>query len=104
MNKEELDLINKLNDPEVQRSIENLTASFDDKAEDTLFEDSRTLEEVIREVAEEEGMTYEQTLALFKKGMRDARGILSRKKPTAQQKAKAKKKKKMAKVSKKRNR
>lgn len=72
--------------------------------DDLLTDDNRTLEEIIREVAEEEGMSYEQTLALFKKGMKDAHGILNRKKTTKKQKDKIKKKKKMAKSSKKRNR
>jgi hypothetical protein len=84
----------------MQNEIERIREMQESK----LVEDNRTLEEVIREVAEEEGMSYEQTLALFKKGMKDAHGILNRKKPTAQQKAKAKKKKQMAKASKKRNR
>jgi beta-phosphoglucomutase-like phosphatase (HAD superfamily) len=100
MNKEELNLIGKLNDPDVQEQIKNLQRLAPE--EGTLVEDNRTLEEIIREVAEEEGMSYEQTLAFFKKGMKQA--WTSKSGMSAQQKTKARKKKKMAKASKKRNR
>lgn len=83
---------------------ELLSHKEDSLTGDLLTDDNRTLEEIIREVAEEEGMSYEQTLALFKKGMKDAQGVLNKKRPTEKQKAKIKKKKKMAKSSKKRNR
>jgi hypothetical protein len=71
--------------------------------EDTLIEDNRTLEEVIRDVAEQEGMSYEETLKLFKKGYREANNFTEIK-VDHKKKAKAKKKKKVAKASKKRNR
>lgn len=101
MNQQELGLINRLNDPEVQQELENLRKLAPE--ESTLVEDNRTLEEIIREVANEEGMTYEETLALFKQGMKQAHtsktgGV------TGKQKVKARQKKKMAKASKKRNR
>lgn len=62
----------------------------------------RTLEDIIREIAEEEGMTYEETMKLFKKGLRDSVGIPKLK--SKEQRKKDKKKRKQAKASKKRNR
>jgi hypothetical protein len=100
MNRQELELIKKLNDPEVQQELENLRKLAPEDG--TLVEDNRTLEEIIQEVAEEEGMTYEETLALFKKGMKKAHDTSV--KVSAKQKAKNRKKNKMAKASKKRNR
>lgn len=60
----------------------------------------KSLEEIIREVAEEEGMTYEETLKLFKQGMKQAHGF----KKSTKDKAKSKAKRKQAKKSRKQNR
>ncbi len=70
--------------------------------EELLFEDNRTLEDILKEIAEEEGITYEEALKLFKKGLKEAHGSSSTK--TKKDKSKAKKKRKMAKASRKRNR
>lgn len=106
MNRQELELIGRLNDKNTQQMLEDLRGNFEKLTpeEGILVEDNRSLEEVIREVAEEEGMSYEQTLSLFKEGVRDISGVLSRNKPTTKQKIKAKKKRKMAKKSRKQNR
>ena len=62
----------------------------------------RTLEEIIQEIANEEGMTYEETMKLFKQGLRDSLG--TSKKKSKEQVAKDKKKRKQVKASRKKNR
>lgn len=79
-----------------------LMADQINKGEEVLFEDDRTLEEIIQEIADEEGMTFDQTMAMFKKGLKQANNIMTSKSP--KEKAKDKKKRKQAKSSKKRNR
>lgn len=69
---------------------------------EVLFEDNRSLEEIIQEIAEQEGMTFDQTMEMFKKGLKQANGQLRKVDP--KKKAKSKAKKKQAKASKKRNR
>lgn len=71
-------------------------------AEDTLFEDGRSLEDIVKEVADEEGISFEEAMRLFKKGLKDALGSSAKK--SKKDRVKAKKKRKMAKASKKRNR
>lgn len=61
----------------------------------------KSLEEIIREVAEEEGLSYEETKRLFMKGMKDALGYTNKNK---KDKKKAKAKRKQAKKSRKKNR
>jgi hypothetical protein len=71
--------------------------------EDTIKEvKEKSLEEIIRELAEEEGMTYEETMALFKKGLKEANGLTT--KVDYKKKAKSKAKRKQAKASRKKNR
>jgi hypothetical protein len=72
------------------------------KDSDFLIDDERTIEDVIRQVAEEEGMTYEETMALFKKGLKEANGLTT--KVDYKKKAKSKAKRKQAKASRKKNR
>ena len=79
--------------------IKNMTNEVPNN-EDVLFEDNRSLEDIVREVAEEEGLTYEETMAMFKKGM----GMINRKTSDSKKKAKAKAKRKQAKKSRKKNR
>lgn len=67
---------------------------------EVLFEDKRTLEDIVREVAEEEGLSFEETMAMFKQGMKMANGA----KITPKQKAKAKAKRKQAKKARRKNR
>lgn len=62
----------------------------------------RTLEEVIQEIANEEGMTYEETMKLFKKGLQESVG--KPKKKSGERVKKDKKKRKQAKASRKKNR
>lgn len=70
--------------------------------QEVLFEDDRTLEDIIQEIADQEGMTFEQTMKLFKQGLKANFGKAKTKSP--KEKAKAKTKKKQAKASRKRNR
>jgi hypothetical protein len=71
------------------------------KGEEVLFEDDRSLDDIIQEIANEEGMTFEQTMAMFKKGLKMAQG---RSKVDSKKKAKNRAKNKQAKASRKRNR
>lgn len=80
-----------------------MMASQINKGEEVLFEDNRSLEDIIQEIADAEGMTFEQTMDLFKKGLKQANNNQGRK-VDHKKKAKAKAKKKVAKASKKRNR
>lgn len=70
--------------------------------EENLIEDNRTLEEIIKEVADEEGIPYEQAMKLFLKGMKEANGIGATK--PKRDRAKVKKKRKLSKASRKKNR
>lgn len=70
--------------------------------EDTFKEvQEKSLEEIIREVAEEEGMTYEQTMSMFKQGLKEANRVS---KIDHKKKAKNRAKNKQAKKSRKKNR
>lgn len=62
----------------------------------------KSLDDIIKEVAEEEGMTFEETKELFKKGLREFRGYSSNLSKKNKEKKKAKRK--QAKKSRKRNR
>lgn len=66
------------------------------------FKDNRTLDEIIQEVADEECMTFEETKALFKKGLREANNFIY--KIDYKAKAKKKEKRKQAKKSRRKNR
>lgn len=68
-----------------------------------LDNDNRTLKEIIQEIADEEGMTYDETLKLFLKGLKENNSGLSNRKSKEQLK-KDKKKRKLAKASRKKNR
>ena len=70
--------------------------------EDVLFEDDKSLDELIQEIADEEGMSFEETKRLLKKGLKEANNITSKK--THKEKVKSKKKKVQAKASRRRNR
>lgn len=70
----------------------------------TNLDDAQNLRDVIQEVADEEGLTFEETLKLFKKGMKMMKGGSTKQPLSSKQKAKIKKNKKIAKTSKKRNR
>ena len=63
--------------------------------------EEKSLEEIIREVAEQEGMTYEETFKLFKQGLREANRV---NKVDHKKKAKNRAKNKQAKKSRKKNR
>lgn len=65
------------------------------------LEKEKSLEEIIQDIADEEGMTYEETMNLFKQGLKQAYGTpkISHKK-----KEKARAKNKQARKSRKRNR
>lgn len=67
-----------------------------------LFDDKRTLDDVIAEVASEEGLSFEQAKKLFLKGLKDALGSTATK--PKKDKDKAKQKRKQAKASRKKNR
>lgn len=69
-------------------------------SDEVLFQDDRSLEDIIREVAEEEGMTYEETLKLFQDGLK----IANRSKVNPKNKSKAKAKRKSAKQARRKNR
>jgi len=84
-----------------KESAEGIAESLK-KVGETTQNDDRTLDEIIQEIADEEGMTFEQTKAMFKKGARMAMGAPKPK--SAKEKAKDKKKRKQAKASRKRNR
>lgn len=66
-------------------------------------EPQKSLKEILQDIADEEGMTYEETAKLFTKGLKESRGTKSVKR-SAKEKAKIKKKKKSAKSSRKKNR
>lgn len=73
-----------------------------EEQEETLTQENKDLDTILREIAEEEGMTFEETKALFRKGLKQS---LNTVKPVDYKaKAKAKAKKKLAKKSRKRNR
>jgi len=69
--------------------------------EEIMEHKSKSLEETIREIAEEEGMTYEETMKLFKQGLKEAHRV---NKVDHKKKAKARAKNKQAKKSRKKNR
>lgn len=69
--------------------------------EEHLFEDNRTLEEIIEEIAKEENMTPEEVMALFKKGLKEAN---DKPKVSGKKKAKNRAKNKQARKSRKKNR
>lgn len=71
------------------------------KGEEALFEDDKTLEEIIQEVADEEGVSFEQAMSMFRKGLKEANNI---KIANPKKKAKTKVKRKQAKASRKNNR
>lgn len=70
--------------------------------EEKLTNDERTLKDIIQEIADEEGLTYDETMKLFLSGLRDANGV--KKKKSKEQVKKDKKKRKLAKASRKKNR
>jgi len=61
----------------------------------------KTLEEIIQEVADEEGMTYDETMKLFRQGLREANRV---NKVDHKKKAKNRAKNKQARKSRKKNR
>lgn len=61
----------------------------------------KSLEEIIQEVADEEGMTYDETMKLFKQGLREANRV---NKVNHKKKAKNRAKNKQARKARKRNR
>lgn len=69
--------------------------------EEHLFEDNRTLEEIIAEIAKEENLTPEEVMALFKKGLSEAN---NKPKVNSKKKAKNRAKNKQARKSRKKNR
>lgn len=69
--------------------------------EELLLEDNRTLEEIIAEIAEEENLTTEEVMAMFKKGMQEAN---NKPKINTKQKAKNRAKNKQARKARKKNR
>lgn len=62
---------------------------------------NKSLPEIIQEIADEEGMTYAQTMKLFKSGLKESHAVA--KKKNSKDKAKDKKKRKQSKVSRKKN-
>lgn len=64
-------------------------------------DDNRTLEEIISDIAKEEGMTYEETMKLFKQGMKMMNGVSNL---SPKEKAKRKAKRKASKKARKKNR
>lgn len=70
-------------------------------SKEVLLEDNRSLEDIIKEVAENEGLTEEQVTAMFRKGLREANGV---DKVDPKKKAKNRAKNKSAKKSRKKNR
>lgn len=63
--------------------------------------EEKTLDEIIQEIADEEGMSFDETKKLFKQGLR----VMNNKKAIdSKKKAKTKAKKKQAKKSRNRNR
>lgn len=66
------------------------------------IDDDKSLEEIINDIAKEEGMTYDQALKLFQKGLKMMHGHNMNTNPKA--KAKAKAKRKASKQARKRNR
>lgn len=69
--------------------------------EELLVEDNRTLEEIIAEVAEEENLTTEEVMAMFKKGLQEAN---NKPKVNTKKKAKNRAKNKQARKARKKNR
>lgn len=61
----------------------------------------KSLQEIIQEIADEEGMTYDETMKLFKKGLKQAHNVSE---VNQKKKAKTRAKNKQARKSRKRNR
>lgn len=66
--------------------------------DELLFNDDRSIEDIIKEVAEEQGMTYEEVEKMYNEF------IATQKKVPKKDKKKAKSKRKMVKASRKKNR
>ena len=93
------DFLEFLNSP----SFEEIAKQEKDKDNDIIdIKEKKSLEEIIQEIADEEGMTYEETMKLFKQGLRDSLG--ASKKKSKEQVKKDKKKRKQVKASRKKNR
>jgi len=69
--------------------------------EQVLPKENQTLEEIIQGIADEEGMTFDETMALFKQGLKNVNGI---NKVSNKTKAKTKARRKLAKASRRKNR
>lgn len=69
--------------------------------DNSLINKDLTLEEIVKQVAEEEGLSYEETMNLFKKGLKDVNWTS---KLSQKEKDKRKAKRKLAKKSRKKNR
>ncbi|AYP68313.1 hypothetical protein PQE75_gp166 [Bacillus phage vB_BcoS-136] len=108
MNKEKiLDMKNeehlKLISDFAKQTGENLEAISKEFSNlNTNIEQEKSLEEILEDIAKEEGMSVEQVRKLFVKGVKDMRGVNHS--ISAKEKAKRKAKKKQAKKSKKKNR
>jgi hypothetical protein len=69
--------------------------------DEVLFEDNKSLEEIVQEIADEEGMSFDQAMNMFRKGLKEANNF---KKIDPKKKAKTKVKRKLTKASRKKNR
>lgn len=88
-------------DNNMELNNSKFVGSFEDAVEELKNSQEKTLDEIIAEVAEEEGMSFEETKKLFRKGMREALGIPN---VSPKKKAKNRARNKQAKKSRRKNR